>query len=133
MAGCMVVLVTLVLVSVFVVGIKTTGTIAAIALTVTAVMLVVGRIAGARERTQRADGSFARQYMYVEDDGSARELAPAELEHLNTEFDGADGNRPYIKRRYSSLTPDHRMRGYLLRRKLPNYAEIKPSPAAPEA
>jgi hypothetical protein len=72
MAGCVVLLLTLVLVSVFVVGIKTTGTIASIALTVTVALLVVGRIAGARERTQRADGSFARQYVYLEDDGSAK-------------------------------------------------------------
>jgi hypothetical protein len=36
-------------------------------------------------------------YVHVEEDGSARELEPDELEYLATAFDGADGARPYIK------------------------------------
>jgi hypothetical protein len=54
------------------------------------------------------------------------------FDYLNTEFHGADGDRPYIKWRYSSLTPDHRMGGYLPRKKLPKHVEIKPSPSAPD-
>lgn len=58
-------------------------------------------------------------YVYVEDDGSARELESDEIEYLATKFEGGDGNRPYIKSSYDQLTPDNRMRGYLLRAQLP--------------
>ena len=67
------------------------------------------------------------RYIYVNPDGSARELAEDEKEYLNTRFEGSDGNRPYIKFRYESLTPDGRMIGYLLRRQLPVGVKISPA------
>jgi len=76
-----------------------------------------------RPRRRREPGFI---YVYVNDDGSARELTADEREYLNTEFHGADGARPYIKFRYESLTPDLRIRGYLRRRQLPKRIRISP-------
>ena len=68
------------------------------------------------------------RYIYVNHDGSARELTADEQEYLNTPFDGADGARPYIKFRYESLNPDGRIIGFLERRQLPAGIEIHPRP-----
>src|SRR4051794_27418827 len=56
------------------------------------------------------------KYLFVEDDGYARELDAREREYLCTEFPGGDGGRPYIKLNYEALTPDGRIGGYLRRR-----------------
>ena len=69
-------------------------------------------------RPRRASGSGFK-YVYVEDDGSARELTPQEKQYLSAKFPGGDGGRPYIKLKYESRTPDGRLRGYLTRRQLP--------------
>jgi hypothetical protein len=78
-------------------------------------------------RSRRPKDSGFR-YVYVNPDGSARELTADEREYLNTPFSGGDGARPYIKFRYESLTPDGRIIGYLERRQLPAKIEIQPSP-----
>jgi hypothetical protein len=80
-----------------------------------------------RARPRRpADSGFP--YVYVEEDGGARELAADEREHVETEFHPADGGRPYLKSWYASRTPDGRLAGYLPRRKLPRDIEIRPAP-----
>ena len=66
------------------------------------------------------------EYVYVEVDGTVRELDEEEREYLNTKFHGADGGRPYIKSRYDALTPDKKIWGYLPRRRLPQRIKIKP-------
>ena len=78
---------------------------------------------GRLDRT--AEDLYPTQYVYVEDDGTARELEADEIEYLNTKFHGADGNRPYIKTSYEQLTPDNRIGGYLRRGKLPAGAHVK--------
>jgi hypothetical protein len=78
-------------------------------------------------RWQKPARPFASAYVWVEDDGSARELEPFEVDYLNTEFEGADGNRPYIKRAYADLTPDGLIGGFLRRDKLPRGARAKPA------
>ena len=65
------------------------------------------------------------EYVYVEDDGNARELNAEEREYLSTKFEGGDGARPYIKLRYESLTPDGRLSGYLRRRRLPKSIPVR--------
>ena len=66
------------------------------------------------------DPADARErYVWVDDDGSARELSPEECAFLATPFEGFDGGRPYVKERYRSLTPDKRMRGFLELHRLP--------------
>lgn len=105
-------------------------TTAAVSLLVLVVVVVAflyaGQRAYARDRAAKADGSFARQFVWVEDDGTARELTTEELEYLNTEFHPGDGGRPYIKARYSARTPDDRLSGFLLRRQLPRKVLVRP-------
>lgn len=81
-------------------------------------------------RSRRPKESGFR-YVYVNSDGSARELTPDEQVYLSTEFAGGDGARPYIKFRYESRTPDGRISGFLERRQLPARIEIHrpPTPA----
>ncbi len=71
------------------------------------------------------DTQTATKYVYIEDDGTARELEADEIEYLSTTFHGADGARPYIKSSYEQRTPDNRPVGYLLRSKLPDGVEVK--------
>src|SRR5579862_5035481 len=42
--------------------------------------------------------------VYVNEDGSVRELTEAEKTYVNTEFSPFDGARPYVKSRYSDRT-----------------------------
>ena len=78
-------------------------------------------------RSRRATEAGFR-YVYVNLDGSARELTSEEREYLSETFSGGDGGRPYIKFRYESLTPDGRMSGFLERRQLPARIGIQPPP-----
>ena len=73
------------------------------------------------------DGRFP--YVYVEEDGSARELTPDERAYLSTEFHPADGGRPYVKSRYGARTPDGRLAGFLPRVFLPARAVVRPADA----
>ena len=73
---------------------------------------------------ERANGTYAKRFIYVREDGTARELIPDEVVHLNTDYKGADGARPYIKSTYGQLTPDGKIWGYLSRRKLPRQIPI---------
>lgn len=127
MAVCAFVLLIALAISFIFFGLKPTATIALSIVALSGVLLIVGRRVNARLRASMADGSYARRFVYVEDDGSARELTATELDYLNTEFRGADGARPYIKYRYSSITPDHRLGGFLLRKKLPIRIDVKAS------
>jgi hypothetical protein len=78
--------------------------------------------------TESASGQSLYPYVYVEDDGTARELHAAERAYLETEFEGADGARPYIKWRYKSRDGWGELGGYLRRSKLPAGMSIKPAP-----
>lgn len=65
------------------------------------------------------------EFVYVEDDGSIRELTPDELGYLARTFLPNDGGRPYIKARYEQKTPDGGLAGYLARRKVPRGRSVK--------
>jgi hypothetical protein len=100
-----------------------------LAIEIVGVPLLIGFLLGAyfcftRRSRRRKEQGF--HYVYINDDGSARELDDDEKEYLNSKFHGADGARPYIKFRYESLTPDGRIGGYLERRQLPSVIEISP-------
>jgi len=86
-------------------------------------LCVIGlrRIAYAREKTTKSNGSYAHKFVWVEDDGTARQLTPDEIEYLNTEFLPGDGARPHIKASYSSRTPDGRIGGFLRKSSLPRH------------
>lgn len=67
-------------------------------------------------------------YIYVEADGTARELHAGERAYLETEFEGADGARPYIKGRYQQRDGWGELSGYLKRTKLPAGTSVSPAP-----
>ena len=54
-------------------------------------------------------------YVYMKNDGSCRELLDEEKRYLEEEFYPADGDRPYIKFRKSSRTPDGHLSGFIKR------------------
>ena len=58
-------------------------------------------------------------FVFMEDDGSVRELTAEEAEYLATPFHPADGGRPYIKTGSRARTPDGRLGGFLRRRNVP--------------
>lgn len=64
------------------------------------------------------------EFVYVENDGTVRELDNDEIDYLQTEFEPSDGARPYIKSNYNQLTPDKKILGFLHRSKVPKDIEI---------
>ena len=64
------------------------------------------------------------KFVYVENDGTVRELDNTEIEYLQTEFEPTDSARPYIKSSYSDQTPDGSISGFLLRKEVPESIEI---------
>ncbi|WP_459211402.1 hypothetical protein [Aquimarina rhabdastrellae] len=64
------------------------------------------------------------EYVYVENDGSVRELLREEREYLEEEFEPADGARPYVKSRYKSKTPDGKIGGFIARNRVPKKIDI---------
>ena len=58
-------------------------------------------------------------YIYVNADGTARELHASERRYLETEFSGGDGAAPYIKDRYDEPNGWGELKGYLKRSELP--------------
>ena len=68
-------------------------------------------------------------YVYVNADGTARELHASERAYLETEFQGGDGNMPYIKDSYEERDGWGELNGYLERSKLPDGTPIHAAPA----
>jgi hypothetical protein len=66
-------------------------------------------------------------YVYVNDDGSVRELKKDEEDKLGALFFVGDEANDYIKPRYESLGPSGRFNGYLKRRQLPSGAVVERS------
>ena len=67
-------------------------------------------------------------YVYINEDGSARELHENEREYLETPFIGADGGRPYVKWRYKAKNGWGDLSGFLKRTKLPKRIQVGPAP-----
>ncbi len=67
-------------------------------------------------------------YVYVNADGSARELHPNERKYLETPFQGGDGARPYVKRSYSQKDGWGEIAGFLKRSKLPPGTPVSAAP-----
>jgi len=67
-------------------------------------------------------------YLYVNADGSARELHPNERQYLETPFHPADGGRPYIKDSYESKNGWGEITGFLKRSKLPAGTPVHAAP-----
>jgi hypothetical protein len=67
-------------------------------------------------------------YLYVNADGSARELHPNERNLLETPFYPADGARPYVKSNYLQKNGWGEIAGFLERSKLPRGTQILAAP-----
>ena len=65
--------------------------------------------------------------VYVNEDGSVRELTEAEKRYVGTQFSPLDGARPYIKSRYLDRTALG-IQGYLPRAELPHGVAIAQAP-----
>jgi len=69
------------------------------------------------------------RYVYVNADGTARELHPSEQKYLETEFKGGDGAAPYVKSSYAQRDGWGELTGYLERSLLPDGIPIHDAPA----
>jgi hypothetical protein len=67
--------------------------------------------------------------VFIDDDGSARELTDAEKTYVDADFSPFDGARPYVKSRYGQRNALGELRGYLQRSLLPHGTSIKPAPS----
>ena len=81
-----------------------------------------------RRALGRTPGPRPYPYVYVNADGSAQELHPADRAYLETEFEGADGARPYIKSNYRQRDGWGEISGYLRRSKLPAGTRVLSAP-----
>jgi hypothetical protein len=68
-------------------------------------------------------------YVYVNADGTARELHASERRYLETEFSGGDGAAPYVKDSYDELNGWGELKGYLNRSELPAGTPVHGAPA----
>jgi hypothetical protein len=67
-------------------------------------------------------------YVYVNDDGSVRELSQAERTYLETSFHPADGASPYIKSSYDKKDGWGSVAGFCRRSKIPPNHAILDAP-----
>jgi len=74
----------------------------------------------------RRPGEPGFKYVHVNHDGSARELSPGEIDYLSQEFQGGDGDRPYIKFSYESRNGWGSFSGFIERRRVPRRIAIAP-------
>lgn len=65
-------------------------------------------------------------FVYVNQDGSIRELSPDEQEFLSHSLHPADGGRPYIKSSHSSQDGWGSVSGFLPRSRVPRSIVIEP-------
>jgi hypothetical protein len=68
-------------------------------------------------------------YIYVNADGTARELHASERAYLETEFKGGDGAMPYVKDTYDERNGWGEISGYLKRAALPAGTPVGDAPA----
>jgi hypothetical protein len=68
-------------------------------------------------------------YVYINADGTARELHAGERVYLETEFKGGDGAAPYVKDRYDERNGWGELNGYLAREALPAGTPVGDAPA----
>src|ERR1700752_5006233 len=82
--------------------------------------------------TMAAMPNAADALVYVNEDGSVRELTEAEKKYVDTEFSALDGARPYVKSRYSERTA-WGLRGYLPPADVPYGTSIPSGPVTGHA
>jgi hypothetical protein len=67
--------------------------------------------------------------IFIENDGTARELTVADKKYVDTAFSPFDGARPYVKQSYEQRNGWGEPRGYLPRDLVPAGIPIDPAPA----
>jgi hypothetical protein len=70
------------------------------------------------------NGEF--DFVYVNQDGSVRELSANEREYLSKDFSGGDGDRPLIKTSYESRDGWASLSGFMWRNLVPKSVRIEP-------
>ena len=68
--------------------------------------------------------------VWINADGSAREITDAEKKYVDTQFSPFDGARPYIKSHYEERNGWGELSGYLERNKVPEGTAINPASTA---
>ena len=68
----------------------------------------------------------ADEFVYVNQDGSVRELSLDEREYLSQDFHPGDGGRPYIKSSYESQDGWGSISGFVLRKRVPGRIVVEP-------
>jgi hypothetical protein len=68
-------------------------------------------------------------YVYINADGTAREVHADERAYLETEYKGGDGAMPYIKDSYEERNGWGELKGYLARTALPARMPVADAPA----
>ena len=66
------------------------------------------------------------EFVYVNQDGSARELSRDERQYLSEDFHAGDSGRPYIKASYESQDGWGSISGFLARKRLPRRIVVEP-------
>jgi hypothetical protein len=83
--------------------------------------------------TSRLSGPIGQKpsevLVWINDDGSARELSEAEKTYVDAEYSPFDGARPYIKSHYAQRNGWGELSGYLPRKDVPDREPIGPAPA----
>ena len=98
--------------------------------TLIAIFIVLAVVALAWRFSPRRPGEPGFKFVYVNQDGSAREVSPAEQAYLSEKFSGGDSGRPYIKSSYKSRDGWGSISGFIERRYVP--ARIKILPVHPD-
>ena len=86
-----------------------------------------GRLAQPPKRAAMPNASEI--LVYINDDGSARELSETEKKYVDTEFSPLDGARPYIKTRYEQRNGWGNLSGFLQRKDVPVGMPVKLAPS----
>ena len=96
----------------------------------TAAIIVLVVVVPARRPQSRRSSDPGFAFVYMNQDGSVRELSPAEKTYLSEEFSGGDSGRPYVKNNHKSRDGWGSLSGFIERRDVP--AQIKVSLVHPD-
>jgi len=81
------------------------------------VVLILGRLFWSYRPRRGHEAGF--EYVYVNQDGSVREVSLKEQAYLSEKFSGGDSGRPYIKSAYESTDGWGSQSGFIERRRVP--------------
>jgi hypothetical protein len=93
-------------------------------LAVVAIALLAAYLTRIRRLRRPQEPGF--RFVYINQDGSARELSPEEQRYLSQEFSLGDSGGPYIKASYESLDGWGSQSGFIARRRVPIQVVIRP-------